>query len=127
MSRVIHFEIQAEQPERAIKFYQDVLGWKFQKWDGPMPYWMIDTGEGMGINGGLMPRQGPRPTDGASVNCYTCVVDTDNVDALVAKIPTVGGQCVVPKMAVPGVGYLAYFKDTEGNIFGAMQGDHSAK
>jgi hypothetical protein len=126
MPRIVHFEIHADQPERAIRFYTTVLGWSFQKWDGPMPYYMVMTGEGPGIDGGLMPRQGPPPADGAACNCYTCVVDTDNVDALTAKVASAGGKCVVPKMTIPGVGYVAYYKDTEGNIFGAMQSDEKA-
>lgn len=127
MARVIHFEIHADQPERAVAFYTTALGWTFQKWDGPMPYWLITTGQGPGIDGGLLQRRGPSPADGAAVNCYTCVVDTEDVDALIGKVAAAGGTCVVPKMAVPGVGYVAYFKDTEGNIFGAMQNDPSAR
>jgi hypothetical protein len=61
MPRPIHFEIPAEEPHRAIRFYEIVFGWKFDKWEGPMPYWLITTGpEGQpGINGGLMPRRDP--------------------------------------------------------------------
>ena len=56
------FEIHAENPERAAAFYTAVFGWKFQKWDGPMPYWLITTGtEAPGINGGMVPRHGPAP------------------------------------------------------------------
>ena len=44
MARIVHFEIQAENPDRAIKFYNTVLGWEFTKWDGPMPYWLVKTG-----------------------------------------------------------------------------------
>jgi len=60
MPRVIHFEIHAGNPERAIKFYGEVLGWQFNKWDGPMPYWLVTTGPGglPGINGGLIQRRG---------------------------------------------------------------------
>ena len=58
MARVVHFEIPADQPERAIEFYSKIFGWQFQKWDGPMPYWMINTGEGPGINGGWVTRGG---------------------------------------------------------------------
>jgi predicted enzyme related to lactoylglutathione lyase len=54
MPRPIHFEIPADRPERAISFYQQVFGWQFQKWDGPMPYWLVKTGaDGPGIDGGL--------------------------------------------------------------------------
>ncbi len=41
MPRVVHFEIHAGEPERAIRFYEKVLGWSFQKWEGPMEYWLI--------------------------------------------------------------------------------------
>lgn len=127
MPRVIHFEIHAENPERAIKFYQDLLGWKFTKWDGPQPYWLIKTGPDSqpGINGGLLPRRGA--IDGQAVIAYVCTVDTASVDESVKKAKACGGLEVVPKMPIPGVGWLAYCKDTEGNIFGLMQTDPNAK
>jgi predicted enzyme related to lactoylglutathione lyase len=121
MPRPIHFEIPAADPERAIKFYNSVFGWTFQKWDGPMPYWVITTGPDneRGINGGLMPRSDP---------AQPCVntMDVANLDETTSVIQTNGGACVVPKMAVPGIGWLAYFKDLDGHIFGLMQRDPSA-
>jgi predicted enzyme related to lactoylglutathione lyase len=108
--------------DRAIAFYSKIFGWTFQKWEGPMPYWLVITGpnDQPGINGGLMPRQHP---DQPCVN----TVDVPNVDESLAAITANGGQNVVPKMAIPGVGWLAYCKDTEGHIFGIMQNDPSAK
>ena len=127
MPRVVHFEIHAEDPERAITFYRTVLGWDFQKWDGPMPYWIVKTGEDdkPGINGGLMKRMGG--IDGTAVIAYVCTVDCESVDELAKKVSAAGGQIVVPKMPIAGVGWLAYAKDTEGNIFGFMQNDPEAK
>jgi predicted enzyme related to lactoylglutathione lyase len=127
MPRVIHFEIHVEDPERAIRFYQDLFGWQFSKWDGPMDYWLIKTGpkEQPGIDGGMMRRHGP--IDGQAVIAYVCTVDVASVDQLVQDIPAKGGSIALPKMAVPGVGWLAYGKDTEGNIFGVMQPDPAAK
>ncbi len=127
MGRVIHFEIQASAPEKLIAFYETLFGWQFTKWQGPMPYWLIKTGEAgvPGIDGGLLPRQGPLPVDGASVNCYVCTVDVANLDASIANLPAGGVMCV-PKMAIPGVGWLAYAKDPDGNIFGMMQSDPQA-
>jgi uncharacterized protein len=129
MPRPIHFEIHAEDPERAIKFYTELLGWEFKKWDGPMPYWMCMTGPDgePGINGGLMKRMGPPPADMQAVNAYVCTVGVTDLDARVAKGLTLGGTVALPKMAVPGIGWLAYLKDTEGNIFGMMQADPAAK
>jgi len=126
MPRVIHFEIHAENPDRAVKFYREVLGWEFTKWDGPMPYWLIKTGPDSqpGINGGLLPRRGV--IDGQAVIAYVCTVDTNSVDQHVAKAQASGGTLVVPKMPIPGIGWLAYCKDTEGNIFGLMQADPKA-
>ncbi len=121
MPRVIHFEIQAEDPERAVKFYRDVLGWEIQKWDGPMDYWLIKTGpkEVPGINGGLM-RRHERPGGGAAL-AYVCVVDVLAVDDYVRRAVEAGGQVAMPKSEIPGVGWLAYVKDTEGNTFGMLQ------
>jgi hypothetical protein len=126
MPRVIHFEIHADNPERAIKFYHDVLGWEFKKWEGPMPYWLVVTGPDSqpGINGGLIQRQGP--IDGQSVIAYVCTVDTPALDEYLRKAQAAGAVVVVPKMPIPGVGWLAYCKDTEGNIFGMMQSDPQA-
>ena len=127
MSRVIHFEIHADNPQRVIAFYQGMFGWHFQKWDGPVDYWMIVTGpsDQKGINGGLIKRQGT--IDGTAVIAYVCTVDTENLEAATAKATQLGGQVVVPKMPIPGIGWLAYVKDTEGNIFGMMQSDPNAK
>ena len=77
MPRVIHFEIHADNPERAVKFYTDLFGWQFTKWAGPMDYWLIVTGpDGQpGINGGLMRRHGPAPVEGQPVNSYVCTCD----------------------------------------------------
>ena len=128
MSRVAHFEIHADDPARAIGFYENVFGWQFSKWDGPQDYWLIKTGEAdeRGIDGGLMRRMGGTPTDGQAVNAYVCTIMTTAVDDDVNKAMTSGGSMAIPKMAVPGIGWLAYVKDTEGNIFGVMQEDASA-
>lgn len=126
MARVIHFEVQADQPERAVKFYQELFGWEFTKWEGPQPYWLIKTGPDSrpGINGGLLPRR--CPVDGQAVIAYVCTVDTPSVDESVKKAQASGGTVALPKMAIPGVGWLAYCKDTEGNVFGMMQADPKA-
>jgi uncharacterized protein len=129
MPRPIHFEIHADNPSRAVKFYESLLGWQFTKWEGPMEYWLIKTGSAgtPGIDGGLVKRMGAEPTEGAAVNAYVCTVDTDSVDQTIEKLTALGGRLAVPKMAVPGVGWLAYGKDSEGNILGFMQADPLAK
>ena len=127
MSRVIHFEIHAGDPDRAVKFYESLFGWTFQKWEGPMDYWLVTTGPDSqpGINGGLLRRQGE--IDGQAVIAYVCTVDVENIDAAITTAQSLGSQVVVPKMPIPGMGWLVYCKDTEGNIFGMMQADAEAK
>jgi predicted enzyme related to lactoylglutathione lyase len=127
MPRVVHFEIHAGDPERAIIFYEKVFGWTFQKWEGSMPYWLVTTGpdDQRGINGGMVPRRGE--IDGTAVIAYVCTVDVESIDASIATVEKSGGTVVLPKMPVPGVGWLVYCKDTEGNIFGMMQADPNAK
>jgi len=122
MPRIIHFDIPADDPARAQKFYQDVFGWKFDKWNGPMEYWMAKTGDDKqpGINGGLAKRM---PGQAGVTN----TIDVPSVDEFAKKIQSKGGKVIVPKMAIPGVGYFAQCLDTEGNIFGIIQMDENAK
>jgi predicted enzyme related to lactoylglutathione lyase len=128
ISRVLHFEIHAEDPQRAVNFYTQVFGWKFQQWGGPADYWLITTGEQgtPGIDGGLLRRMGPPPTDGAAVNAFVCTIGVPSIDDTIAAVERAGGAIALPKDAVPGVGWLFYFKDTEGNIVGAIQNDPNA-
>ena len=127
MPRVVHFEIHAAEPEKAVAFYQAVFGWEITKWDGPMEYWLIKTGPDgePGINGGMLRRHGT--IDGTAVIAYVCTVGVPSLEATMEAIAAAGGQIVVPKMAVPHIGWLAYAKDTQGNIFGILQPDSAAK
>jgi len=122
MSRVIHFEIPATDPEKLSAFYQKVFGWKFDKWAGPMEYWMIVTGgySCPGINGGMMRKPG-------GISSTTNTIGVESVDGAIAAVSKAGGKLVMPKTPIPGVGYFAYCEDTEGNMFGVMQADSSAK
>lgn len=126
MSRAVHFEIQASDPQALINYYHGLFGWTFNKWEGG-DYWMVHTGaeDKPGINGGLLPRRGPLPAPMAAVNAFVITVDVEDIDASVARAAA-GGVLRVPKMAVPGIGWLAYASDPDGNIFGMMQADTSA-
>ena len=121
MSRVVHFEIPADDPKRAIKFYEKVFDWQIEKWDGPIEYWLIMTGEEdkPGIDGGLARREDP--TIGVENT-----IDVKDLDASLANVKAHGGEVIRPRMAVPGVGWMAYIKDTEGNVFGLMESDLEA-
>jgi predicted enzyme related to lactoylglutathione lyase len=122
MSRVIHFEMPAAEPERAAAFYGKVFGWKFDKWPGPMEYWMVVTGkEGEpGINGGMMKKPG-------GITSTTNTIGVDSVDGAIDAVVKAGGKNIMPKTSIPAVGYFAYCEDTEGNVFGVMQADPNAK
>ena len=132
MNRVIHFEIQAEKPERAIKFYKDVFGWKFDKWEGSeMGYWMIMTADRdskePGINGGLLLRPAKTPGKEYGTNAFVCTVQVENFDKTAKKILAAGGVVAMPKFAIPKMAWQRYFLDTEGNTFGVHQPDEKAK
>lgn len=121
MSRVIHFEISANDPEKVVAFYKKVFGWKIEKWGGPQEYWMVTTGDsGPGINGGIFK---PHEMFSGTVN----TIEIADVDEFAEKVKSNGGQVVVEKMASPGVGYQAYCKDVEGTIFGIHQPDPNAR
>jgi len=120
MPRVVHFEIAADNMERAAEFYEQVFGWTFQKWSGPQEYWLITTGPDSqpGIGGGLMRR---RPGQHA-LNTIAVASLEDSIRAIEAK----GGTITSPKRAIPGIGWLAHFQDPEGNGFALLEPDASA-
>ena len=115
MPRVVHFEISADEAERAVGFYRSVFGWEFRHLGGPRDYWLVTTGPGdePGINGGVFRREGP-------VN-FVNTVKVDSVDEYVSKVEAGGGRVVVPKIRLPGIGYLVYCQDTEQNVFGMIE------
>ena len=129
MARPGHFEIHAGDPEKAIAFYSGVFDWKFTSWGGPVEYWIIKTGEPSepGIDGGLVRRRGAAPLDGQAVNAYVCTIIVESLDQVHGKVLELGGTIAHEKNPIPGVGWLAYYKDTDGNIFGVMQNDPLAK
>ena len=130
-NRVVHFEIQAENPERAMKFYREVFGWEFPRWMEDPPYWGIMTApEGSkdpGINGGLLRRPAKVPPQECGTNAYVCTVQVDNFDETARKIKDAGGLVAMPKFALTGMAWQGYFLDTEGNTFGVHQPDKNAK
>src|SRR5262245_62144155 len=105
-SRIVHFEIPANEPASLTKFYSSLFGWKFNKADIPVPeYWLCDTGsQGPGINGAIMQRQHPQQP-------WMNYVDVSNIDAAIAKATGLGAQVALPKTEVPGVGAYAAIID----------------
>ena len=128
MAGVVHFEIPADDKERANAFYESAFGWNLSPMQ-EMDYTIAittpsDEQTGMpsapgAINGALFPR-----TDNLRTPIIT--IDVEDMDAALAQVESAGGSVAQAKDAVPGMGYYAYFKDTEGNIMGLWQTDSSA-
>ncbi|HZS10851.1 MAG TPA: VOC family protein [Nitrospirales bacterium] len=107
------FEIPADDPERAKKFYSGMFGWKIKPFPGAAvsDYWHIDTGgHDKTPDGGLMTRKHPNQP-------ITNYIAVPSVDKAVAKLEQLGGKVMKPKSAVPGMGYFAICLDTEDNEF----------
>ncbi len=120
MPRVVHFEISADDPERAKRFYEELFDWNIEKW-GPIEYWLITTGSESepGINGAIKIRERQEST--------TNTISVPSIDELMKKVEENGGKVLNPKMSIPGVGYHTYCQDTEGNVFGIMEDDEAAQ
>ena len=119
--RICWFEIPADNPERAKKFYGSLFGWKVEPFPGMTDYWHIDTG---GSNetpdGGLMVRKHP----GQSITNYVAV---SSVDKSAAKVEKLGGTICKSKTAVPQMGYFVICQDTEDNMFALWEPNMKAK
>lgn len=122
MNKVVHFEIPADNLDRAKKFYQNTFGWQLQ--DVPdMSYTMVRTTETDekwmpkkpgAINGGMLKRN-------ASVPVPSFAIDVENLDEAIGKVKKAGGVIVKGKTSVGPMGFIAYFKDTEGNVLSLWQ------
>ena len=131
MPTIVHFEIPADDVERAKKFYSDLFGWKMEKWPGAdssssnMEYWIISTVDDKGnkaaMSGWMMKRQGQHHQH------ITNFIDVNSIDEYSSKIEKLGGKVVVSKMAVPDMGYFAVCHDTENNSFGIWESNENAK
>jgi len=127
MNRPVHFEIQADNAERAKEFYEKALGWKIEKYmskedSGMMDYWMIMTGDSTpGINGGMYKR-----TEAEPLYTFDCTIDVPDIDKAIQAVKDAGGTITKEKTDMKDVGFFAGALDTEGNRFGLMQAHNSA-
>jgi predicted enzyme related to lactoylglutathione lyase len=122
MPRISYLDFSAEDPERAVNFYNKVFGWRINKWAGPMEYWEIKTGEPneLGIDGGLSKRN-------RIGQWNTPFINVSSADQYTSKIEAGGGRIIQPKTAIPGIGYTLLFKDTESNTIGLFEENKDAK
>ena len=120
-NRIVHFEIEAADRERAKNFYAQAFGWQMQQMGEEMGnYVVVITGDPKqpgGINGGIFASPGATK----ELNAYSCVVGVDNIDEAMAKVTSAGGQVLGDKMDIPTVGTFVRCKDTEANIFSILQ------
>ena len=126
---VAHFAIHADDLERARRFYGSTFNWQFQGFGGPdmSTFCKIknDAGQDPGLIGAMQHRQFnllPRPILG-----FECSIEVDDVDAAAKAVEANGGKILMPKAAIPGVGWLIKFTDTEGNLVCAVHFDVNAK
>jgi uncharacterized protein len=122
MARVVHFELFAEDPKKAVEFYEKVFGWEIKNWEGPFDYWLAMTGEAgtLGIDGAIAP-----PGSGGDQRVIN-TVGVENLDDAAERVKQAGGRLVTEKAPVPGVGWFLYAADPTGIVFGMMQPDMSA-
>ena len=120
----IFFEIQADDVQRAAKFYQAVFDWKFSPNPGaPIEYLDIETG---GSRGGLLQRPSKTPPPEHGTNAFVCSVEVEDFDGIAEKVASNGGQVALEKFPIPGRCWQGYFIDTEGNTFCLLQPDPAA-
>lgn len=126
MSQVAHFAINANDVDRALRFYQTVFGWKFQAY-GPPGFYMVDEQSArttVPLRGSLQKRRELVP--GVAMHGFECTISVDDIDASAKAIEKNGGKIVMPTCTLAGIGRLLFFEDPEGNLAGAMQYDSSA-
>ena len=125
MNVIGYFEIQSDNPERAILFYQKVFGWKFiREYNVPVEYYRIETA---GMNGGLLKRPANTPPMGSGTNAFTCSVQVASFDKTAECILANGGIVAMPKFAIPVRCWQGYFLDMDNNVFGIFEVDEHAK
>jgi predicted enzyme related to lactoylglutathione lyase len=121
MAKIVHFEIPVDDGERASAFYREALGWQVSGF-GSQPYWLVTAGDDdePGANGALIAR-------GDVHRSPVLIAGVDQIDEAVQEVLRAGGHLVNEKTAIPGVGWSAYFRDTEGNVVGLFQADADAR
>jgi predicted enzyme related to lactoylglutathione lyase len=115
MPHFVHIDIAADNPERAAKFYADVFDWPVTRLEGPVPYWLLGTGQDdKGIGGGIAKRD-------RSWQSMTPTVEVPSADDYARKITEHGGSIIVPRTTMPGVGDLVTCRDPDGNVFAILE------
>lgn len=120
-----HFAINADDLPRAREFYEAVFGWEFSEW-GPPGFFQIETGsrdDFARVQGALQERR--ELVEGTPTIGFECTVAVDDVQAVVAAAVANSGTVLLEPTTIPDVGELAFVRDPEGNVVGAMRYDDS--
>ncbi len=117
-----HFAIECDDVERAKRFYEAVFGWRIEPW-GPPGFYQIFSGtaDEPGVLGALQGRR--QPLTGTGTRGFECSFSVSSVKTVIAAVLANGGTLAMSEFRIEGVGNGAYFLDTEGNRFAAMQYD----
>jgi uncharacterized protein len=122
MPTLRHLAINADDVQRAKTFYEGVFGWRFRPWGPPEYYQAHEAGEGFTM--ALQHRRELEPR--AAMLGFEATFAVADIAATTAAIEAAGGRVAAPQVYIEGVGKLVYFRDPEGNLFGAMQYDSGA-
>ena|ERR1051325_9526629 len=124
-NNISFFAVNADDVSRARKFYETVFDWSFEPW-GPPDFYLIHTGDekNPGLPGGLQERRQLVP--GQKMVGFECTIEIGNIDQTLRAIEANGGRIATPKFHIPGVGTIAYFFDTEGNVAGICEPEKQA-
>ena len=125
MNSIGYFEIQSENPAAAVKFYERVFGWTFERDPAlPIEYWRAST---PGMNGAILKRPAPAPSAPSGTNAFVCSIQVENFDETSSAVLRNGGRVALPKFAVPGRCWQGYFLDPDGNTFGVFEVDEGGR
>lgn len=126
--RPVHFEIHADDAQRAVEFYTSVFGWTHEDWSeyAGMPYFGLRTGHGPGLDGAIVKRMSDDPAVGGTVAGAVLTFGVADFDEAAEEILSAGGTVAKEKHALPAMGWQGYFHDTANNVFGLHQRDEDA-
>ncbi len=114
---LVHFEIPASDPAKVSRFYEQVFGWKFNKWQGEGPdYWLISHKDAPPEDtlGGLFKRINANQQ-------FLNYFSVRSIDESAAKATNLGAKVVTAKQEIPNMGYFAVLQDPDGNTFALFQ------
>lgn len=124
MNKVMHFDIHASNADKTREFYEAVFDWKCNSYAGAEEFYQISTSEGEVIGAISGRKYNP---DLKNIYGFECSISVDDVEDTIRAVEKAGGKTLMPRTAIPGVGWIAKFLDPDGNLFCAIKYDKSAE